>query len=143
MKKLFAITLVALTMLITACDDKPVLPSQLPPQITAFVQQNFPGRTISFAQKDYVFFGSKYDVVLDDATSIEFDTDNMWDKIDCQFKPVPATVIPAPITTTATANFPGAIIVSIDHEHYGYEVKLNNGLELKFNKQGALIDMDD
>lgn len=87
--------------------------------------------------------GWKYEVVLNSGTIIEFDTDHQWDKIDCLMASVPLTAVPQPIAGYVTANFPGMIITSIDKESHGYDVDLANGLELKFNKQGALMEVDD
>ncbi len=116
----------------------------MPQQITAFIQQNFPGQTISFATKDLEITGWQYDVVLADGTQIDFDTDKMWDKIQCTMSnPVPTALIPAPITTHLQTNFPDAMVLKIDKERNGYEVELANGLELKFNQQGALMEVDD
>ena len=124
----------------TACTDRPVVPAQLPQQITAFIQQNFPGQTISFATKDLEITGWQYD----DGTQIDFDTDKMWDKIQCTMgNPVPTALIPAQIANHLRTNFPDAMILKIDKERYGYEVELANGLELKFNQQGALMEVDD
>ena len=77
MKKFIFLGIFALVVLMTGCTDKPVVPAQLPPQITAFMQQNFPGQTISFATKDLEITGWQYDVVLADGTQIDFDTDKM------------------------------------------------------------------
>ena len=144
MKNLIAFGVFAFMVLLTACSDKPVTPEQLPEPITAFVQQTFPGQTISFAKKDLEGFGYQYDVVLADGTQIDFDTDNQWDKIECTLEnPVPTALIPEPIVAHIQTNFPDAMIVKIDKEHYGYEVELANGLELKFNKQGVLTEVDD
>ena len=144
MKNLFACGIFAFLMLLTGCTDKPVLPAQLPMPITSFIQQNFPGQTISFATKDLEITGWQYDVVLADGTQIDFDTDKMWDKIQCTMSnPVPTALIPAPITTHLQTNFPDAMVLKIDKERFGYEVELANGLELKFNQQGALMEVDD
>ena len=144
MKKFVALGIFAFTLLMTACSDKPVTADQLPEPIKAFIQQTFPGQTVSFVQKDLDLTGNQYDVVLADGTRIEFDTDNQWDKIEgTMTTPVPTALIPQPVLTHLQANFPDAMITKIDKEHYGYEVELANGLELKFNKQGALIEMDD
>jgi hypothetical protein len=144
MKKLLSLGLVAFIALMTACSDKPVTANELPEPITTFIQQNFPGQTISFAKKDLEVTGSQYDVVLADGTQIDFDTDNVWDKIECSMaNPVPTALIPAPIQAHLQTNFPDAMILKIDKEHYGYEVELANGLELKFNEQGALMEVDD
>ena len=144
MKRFRVLGILAFVLLMTACSDKPVTPEQLPAPIKTFLQQNFPGQTISFAKKDLEGFGYQYDVVLADGTQIDFDTDDVWDKVACTLaNPVPTALIPAPIVAHIQANFPDAMITKIHKEHYGYEVELANGLELKFNKQGVLTEMDD
>ena len=138
-KILFAMLLIAAT----ACSDKPVLPAALPAPIQTFVKQNFPTQTIMYAEKDLDWFWYKYDVTLADGTQISFDTDNVWDKVDGHLLPVPAQLIPPTIATFVNTNYPAVAIVKIDKESYGYEVELANQLEMKFNKQGALMEMDD
>ena len=128
----------------TACSDKPVTAEQLPEPVKTFIQQTFPGQTISYAEKDVEMTGTKYDVVLADGTRVDFDIDGVWDKIECTMEnPVPTALIPEPIVAHIRANFPDAMILKIVKEHNGYEVELANGLELKFNKQGVLTEMDD
>ena len=144
MKKFIALGIFVLVMLMTACSDKPVAPAELPSTITAFIQQNFPGKTITFAKKDLEITGWKYDVVLADGTQVDFDTDQMWDKIECTIAcPVPTALIPAPILANLKASYPDALVLKIDKEHNGYEIELANGLEMKYNNQGVLVDMDD
>ena len=144
MKSYILTGIFALVLLMTSCSDRPVAPAQLPGTITAFIQQNFPNQAITFAQKDLEITGWQYDVVLADGTQIEFDTDQMWDKIQCPMtNPVPAVLIPAPIMAYLQGNFPGVMIQKIDKDSFGYEVELANGLELKFNQAGALMEMDD
>ena len=144
MKSYILTGIFALVLLMTSCSDRPVAPAQLPGAITAFIQQNFPNQAITFAQKDLEITGWQYDVVLADGTQIEFDTDQMWDKIQCPMtNPVPAVLIPAPIMAYLQGNFPGVMIQKIDKDSFGYEVELANGLELKFNQAGALMEMDD
>lgn len=143
--KIFIVSgIFALALLMTGCSDKPVLPAQLPAPIQTFVQQYFPGQTITFAQKDLELTGWKYEIFLADGTHIDFDTDDMWDKIECPLtNPVPTALIPPPVASTIQANYPDGMITKIDKERNGFEVDLANGLELKFNKQGAIVDMDD
>lgn len=138
---LYAFTFV--TLLFTSCTDRSVLPAQVPATIQSFVKNNFPNQPISYAERDLEWFWYKYDVVLANGTKISFDTDNEWDKIDCQMNAVPAALVPAPIATYCKTNFPGVVITKIDKEYNGYDVELANDMELKFNKQGALTSMDD
>ena len=144
MKSFIVSGIFALILLMTACSDKPVVPEQLPAPVRTFVQGTYPGATITFAQKDLELTGWKYEVFMADGTHIEFDTDDAWDKIESPMaKPIPTQVIPAPIATHLQANFPSAFVTKIEKERNGYEVELSNGIDLKYNKQGALTEMDD
>jgi hypothetical protein len=137
------ILFIPLALLVTACSDKPVPPTELPQEIQAFVKQHFPTQTISYADKDWEWFSYKYDVTLADGTQISFDTDNVWDKVESKMAAVPTALVPAPIATYINTNFPAIAITKIDKERHGYDVDLANDLELKFNEQGALMEMDD
>ena len=144
MKSVIVSGIFALMLLFTGCSDKPVMPAQLPAPIMSFIQQTYPGQTITFAQKDLELTGWKYEVFLADGTHVEFDTDDVWDKIESPVaRAVPVQLIPAPIATHLQANFPGVIVTKIDKERNGYEIELAMGIELKYNKQGALVEMDD
>ena len=144
MRSIIVSVIFALVLLMTACSDKPVVPEQLPVQVKTFIQQTYPGEAITFAQKDLELTGWTYEVFLADGTHIEFDTDDMWDKIESPVaRPVPQQLIPAPIASHLQANFPGTVVTKIDKERNGYEIELANGMELKYNKQGVLREMDD
>ena len=145
MKRFLPLGIFALLLLMmTACSDKPVVPEQLPVPVKTFIQQTYPGEAITFAQKDLELFGWQYEVFLADGTHIEFDTDDMWDKIESPAtRPVPAQLIPAPIATHLQTNFPGVLVTKIDKDRNGYEIELATGIELKYNNQGALMEMDD
>ena len=144
MRSIIVSSIFALVLLMTGCSDKPVMPTELPAPVMSFIQQTYPGQTITFAQKDLELTGWKYEVFLADGSHIEFDTDDTWDKAESPMtQPVPAQLIPAPIATHLQANFPGAFVTKIDKERNGYEIELATGVELKYNKQGALMEMDD
>ena len=112
---------------------------QLPQAAKSFVQKNFPNNTIIYAEKEMF----SYEARLDDGTEIDFDRKGNWDKVDCKFNPVPASIIPAPILNYVQKTFPNAEIVKIDKERHGYDIELSNDIELKFNKKGAFMGMDD
>ena len=126
------------------CSDKPVTADQLPEPVKAFIQQNFPDRNISYVEKDVELTGTQYGVFLADGTKVSFDTDNMWDEIECNLtNPVPTNLIPEVIVQNLQTNFPDVMVLKIDKDNNGYDVELSNGLELKFNKQGVLREVDD
>jgi hypothetical protein len=113
------------------------------PAITQFVTQYFPEATIQMVMPDE----DDIDVVLNDYTKIEFRLNNEWKKVDCEhsttFTAVPATIVPEQITAYVNANFPGAIIKKLEKKFRGWEIELNNGLELKFNSNFKVMEIDD
>ncbi len=112
---------------------------QLPQAAKSFVQKNFPNNTIIYAEKEMF----SYEARLDDGTEIDFDRKGNWDKVDCKLNAVPSAIIPAPILNYVQKTFPNAEIVKIDKERHGYDIELSNDIELKFNKKGAFMGMDD
>lgn len=139
--KFMLVALVCLLVSTVSYADGRVIPvTQLPEGAKTFVATHFPGKKIFYAQKD----GRKYEVRLDDGTEIDFDRKGVWDKVDCHnFQAVPATIIPAPIAAYVQANFSTFFITKIDKERYGYSIELSNDIELKFDKLGNLIGVDD
>ena len=124
-------------------DDRIIPVDQLPSAATNFVKTNFPGQGISYAKKDRDFSGTKYEVRLNNGVELDFDKNGTWDKVDCNFSAVPAKLVPASIANYVKANFAGTSIIKIDKERYGYDIELSNDLELKFDKNGQLINIDD
>ncbi|MBR3390912.1 MAG: PepSY-like domain-containing protein [Prevotella sp.] len=138
-KRLFLVTLLCLLMSVSSYADGRMIPvEKLPDAAKTFVAANFPGKKMIYAERD----GGRYEVRLDDGTEIEFYRNGEWDKVDCYMLPVPAALIPETIKQYVKANFPDAVINKIDKERYGYEIELSNNLELKFNKQGMLMQID-
>ena len=78
-------------------DDRMIPVSQLPATVKTFVTKNFPGKNITYAEKDVEFGGTKYEVRLNDGAKIEFDKKGNWDNVDCNTYAVPAALVPASI----------------------------------------------
>ena len=127
----------------TFANDKVVPEEQLPAAAQSFIQQAFPGQGITYVILDKDFGKTTYEVFLDNGVELEFDKNGTWDKVDCVFSAVPDDIIPASIADYVKAHFAGAKIVKIDKERHGYDVELSNDLELKFNRNGQLMDIDD
>ena len=56
---------------------------------------------------------------------------------------MPAAAVPPQIADVVARLFPGRKIVSIDRGRRDYEVGLDNGLELTFDRKFRLTEMDD
>ncbi len=141
MKKVRFILVAALALVLSVscfADGRMIPVEQLPEAVKTFVKSYFPDNSIIFAELD-----NGYEVRLKDGTELDFTRKGEWDKIDCKMNPVPAVLVPSVISDYIKSCYPDALIVKYDKEHYGCEVELSNGLEMKFNKKGQLISIDD
>lgn len=143
-----------------SAQDRFISIEQLPQTIEAFIQKHFPGQVIDYANIDSEFADTDFDDDFDDAfddnfdnttyevclnngIELDFDMNGNWKKVDCYYMTVPNQIIPTPIAQYVDTHFDGHDIVKIDKKHYGYEIELSNGVEVKFNHQGELISIDD
>lgn len=123
--------------------DRPIKAEQLPAAALEFIKTHFAKSTISFAKIDDELIYKEYEVLLSDGTKIEFNGEGEWKDIDCKYGEVPAAIIPKQISDYVAKNYPDARFVQIDRDRRGYDVSLSNRLELKFDKEFNLVDIDD
>lgn len=144
MKKiLFAFSLLILPLAFIACgsDDKKVSTSDLPPIAQAFLQAHFPSQKVTRVEKD----NDSYDVYLANGFEVEFKLSGEWDSVDGKGQQIPADIIallPSAIPSYIAQHYPTQYIVEINKEHFGYEINLNNNIELKFDSNGTFLRVD-
>jgi hypothetical protein len=149
MKKL----LITLTILLTTAtvvfgegyisDDRPIAYEQLPTTAKQFIKTHFPEAKVALTTTEREMWGPKYEVIFTDGTKIEFLSSGEWDNIDCKYTRVPDAVIPAAILAFVKQNHPENFITEIDKERIGYEVNLNNSIDLYFTLNGQFRGYDD
>lgn len=137
------ITTILAMMGIISCQETIVPADNLPSSAKSFIEEYFPGVSVSYVKKDSKLISTTYEIILQDGTEIEFGSKGVWDKVDCKRKAVPSGLIPAALTDYVNNNFAGQFIVMIDKEPFGTEIELDNDLELKFDKKDQLINIDD
>ena len=126
-----------------ALNDKVISKNQLPAQAQSFLNENFAGSGISYAKLETDFFERTYEVMLSDGTKLEFTNKGNWKEVDCRYSEVPEAIIPAPVKKYISDNYEGSKVLKIERDSRGYDVKLSNRLELKFNKDFEIVDIDD
>lgn len=126
-----------------ALNDKVISKNQLPAQAQSFLNENFAGSGISYAKLETDFLERSYEVVLSDGAKLEFTSKGNWKEVDCRYGEVPEGIIPAPIKKYISDNYEGCKVLKIERDSRGYDVKLSNRLELKFNKDFKIVDIDD
>ena len=143
MKKIFAIAAIALASLqIIKADDRPVTFAQLPAAAQAFINSNYPDEKISYATVDDDLILPDYNVMLANGVKIQFEHNGSLEKIESRAG-VPENLIPFQIKDYVKLHYPDALFIGYEVGRKSYEVKLSNRLELKFNKNFILIEIDD
>ena len=126
-----------------AHNDKVINKSQLPAAAQQFINEHFPGIELTYAKEERDIFKHSYEVRLADGTKIEFTSKGIWDEVECRFGEVPTAIIPQAIKEYINNNYAGEKVVYIEKDRNDYEVKLSNRLELKFDKELNIYDIDD
>lgn len=145
MKKilLLLLCLFSLQTVVRADDDRPIAVTQLPASAQQFIKKHFAGNQVAFAKMEKDWFSKSYDVTFTNGNKLEFDEKGEWTEVDCKYTSVPAAIVPKAIADYVAQNYKDVRILKIDRDSRDYEVKLSNRLELKFNLQFNLIDIDD
>ena len=126
-----------------ADNDKVINKNQLPAPAQQFINEHFAGIEITYAKEEWDFLKQSYEVRFANGTKIEFTGKGIWDEVECRFGEVPAAIIPQAIKEYVDKNYPGVKIIYIEKDRNDFEVKLSNRLELKFDKDFNIYDIDD
>lgn len=118
--------------------------SALPTAAQSAIQQNFKAE-VSLIEVDYSLGRiDEYEVILTDGTEITFDRSGNWKGIEvAKNKKVPSYFVPKVITEYIKKYNDNKHIIGIEKKRNGYEVELENGIELKFDRAGNFIRYDD
>lgn len=126
-----------------AFNEKPIERNQLPQAAQQVLDKNFSNRKVAMAKMDHGLLEKSYDVVFTNGDKIEFDHAGEWTDITCHHSSVPQALVPGSIRTYLKSHYPDSAIQEIEKKRMKYEVKLSNGLEITFNKNFQVTDIDD
>lgn len=146
MKKIFvsAVLLFAgITASFAGDRERPITLDKLPAAAQEFLAANFKDLTLAYAVEDPKFIGSEYEVIYTDRTEVDFESNGEWSSVERKYAAVPAAIVPVQIADYVKKNFAEESIRKIDRDKYTWEVELSNGLEIKFDRNFQVIDIDD
>ena len=147
MKKLFLSAIIAATTATATFADgreRPVALNELPQTAQTFLSAHFGGKTFAYAVAEQQYAGTEFEVVYTDRTSVDFRPDGEWESVSCKYGPVPDAIVPQQIKNyVANGNFAGQQIREIERGLYGWEITLFQGLEVKFDTNFNVLDIDD
>ena len=144
---LFLMTVIAMAAASACAAEKLLMFEQLPQEIQTFTRTYFsaddPLYRQAYVTYDAELFDSSYMVVFTNGDGLEFNKDGSWKDYECNQCVVPNEIIPAPIQSYLAANFPDKAVKKIEKNRRSYEIKLAGGLELEFDLNGNLVELDD
>ncbi len=116
---------------------------QLPVLAIQLIDSNFANSKISYVKEETDFLEKNYEVVFADATKLEFTRKGDWKEVDCRNSHVPYEIVPDEIEKYITEHYDSERILRIERDRNDYEVYISNRLELTFDKNFNIIDIDD
>lgn len=117
--------------------------TQLPAEARLIIVETFGQNKINHIKIDEDMYGTSYDVILNNGTELEFDRLGRLTEVEAGRNSVPAKLVPAAIRAYLKANYKNAKITSLDISRDHYEVGLAGGLDLRFDKNGRFLGVDD
>ena len=127
-----------------ADNDRPIALDKLPAAAQTFLKTHFADLTLAYAVEDPKFVGSEYEVTYTDRTEVDFRPNGEWSSVERRYAAVPASIVPAQISAyVAKSSFPNQYIKKIERDAYTWEIELSNGIEIKFDREFHVIDIDD
>lgn len=144
MKRIVIISLVILGFAnVLSADDRPVTYDKLPEAAKTFLSTYFNGgKDALLIAKDDDLVSPDYYVVLNSGVRLQFENNGSLEKIETR-NGVLEGIIPVQIIEVVKAHYPQAVILEYEVGKRSYEVKLSNGLELSFNRNFQLVEIDD
>ncbi len=142
--KLGLTLVLSMTIGLSNAQEKLITFKELPTIARTFVEKQFSKLKISVVSLEKeILQGNSYKVRFTDGTSLEFDKKGNWTEIDSKKNAIPSHLIPSNIVSHVHKSFPNNEVVQISKESNGFEVELTNGLDLKYNRKGDFIKIDD
>lgn len=140
---IFAIALFFASTAVVVADERPIKIGQMPKAAISFLNKNFAGVEVLYANVERDILDTDYEVGLVNGTKIDFNGSGEWIEVSNKKSGVSSKLLPHKVAAYIEQNYHNAQIIKIERSSRKYEVKLTNGLELLFTPDGELIGFDD
>lgn len=125
-------------------DKKAIQFGELPQAAQTFVNTHFADKQVSIVYHDTELTDKDYEVFFTDGANIDFSKKGEWTEVeDRDADGVPTAIMLQGIVDYVATNFASQYVVQLGKERSNYEVELNNGVEMVFDKDGQFVRYDD
>lgn len=153
MKKFFIFVFCLFTFISVNAQSIDVSKNELHPDMIEFIDKHFSDVDIVYCSVEYTT--NRYhnvdevEVKFANGTKVEFDAYGNLKSVDCERSEfVPINILPKKIKDYITSYYPNVLVTDFSIERgarsqiKSYEVDLNNGYEITFNKSGKCISVE-
>jgi len=130
--------MLTLGLVCRADNDRVITVKQMPEAAQKMLKSNFNKKVPTVVTVDH----DDYTIIYESGEKLEFDKKGNWKDIECYGSKVPSALIPEQIAKHVKKSYPGATIVKIERDNRHYEVTLDNGLEIEYNKKFKVVRTD-
>ena len=116
---------------------------ELPVKAQEFVTTHFSGQTIRFVRIEIEVTKTEYTVRFENGMEIEFNSNGDWDEVESHAECLPTGFLNDNILNYLTQNYPNCCVHEISKGRHKFEIELDTGIELIFNKNGEFLRYDD
>ena len=124
--------------------DKAITLDALPTPAQEFIKKHYSDVKIKEITIEKRASLMQYNVDLKGGIDLQFDRNGVCTEIECK-KPgssVPDEVVPSPVLQQIRKLYPDKSIVKYEHNQRLFEIDLDDGTEMTFNRAMRLIDID-
>jgi uncharacterized protein YuzE len=140
MRKYFFTALLSLFLM--SCEAEVIVTEQkVPAEIAGYLNDHFPANPLLQVVKGVDGLKLIYDITLKDGIVVEFNKNKKVISIESTGQ-LPGSVLPSEIAEFVAANYPANYIIAWEKDSRNQQLKLDNGLELEFNRKGELLRID-
>ena len=132
----FIVSLILSSLLMA--NDQVIPVTSIPKAAKTFLNKYYPSIELVYAEKDR----NEIDVTLANGAEVTFLNDGQWKSVDGNNQAIPTGFIPAPVLATIKKSHSGANIIKIEKDFNGFDVKLDNRVELKIDKNGKVYSTE-
>ena len=143
MKKIILVLACAFGALALNAQTEKVVFGKMPKSAQEFVQTYFAKENVQDVELNRDDKSEKYTVPFANGNQVVFDNSGDWTEINMKVGPVPANVVPANIKAHVSNNYSKYQIVQMMQNDKGYQVKLSNGTDLYYDKDGNILKTSD
>lgn len=127
---------------VAAQNERPIRFEELPKTSQEFVTRYWADATIQYVKTKVSASLTTYTVNFTEGREVQFDNSGKWIEIRSKKMPIPEGIVPPKIMDYISKYFPGERIEKIEHNARIYEVDLESGVEICFNRSLRAIDIN-